>query len=225
MCSMRTICISSPSVSLEWVREICDEIEASTPIADPSRVYVVVNRRALGPVPRAVWARCRAVLEATTDRFVLEQGYPEDADTLPPPANVSAQSGTRLRRVSLRALVVVHVELVRASIVAALREHGIDAIGVADGASAVLELRSRPHDALVADFALPIVSGVELVSWARRELDVGATALVAADKPRCFIPDCDDADIVLGAPLDPAELAALVRAQLTHAEASSRATR
>lgn len=85
----------------------------------------------------------------------------------PPPEALQAGAASDATWRELRILVAEDEPEVRATIVAALEDDGHEVVGAESGAAAMAALAGGPFDLLVADYAMPGMSGAELIAEAR----------------------------------------------------------
>lgn len=114
----------------------------------------------------------------------------------------------------MRILVAEDDPALRAVLVEGLQDFGYQVDAAADGEEAIHQLRFYGYDVAIVDWRMPRVSGLEVVSWARRQdKQTAILMLTARDTVRDRIEGLDSgADDYLVKPFDFGELVARVRA-------------
>ena len=114
----------------------------------------------------------------------------------------------------MRILVAEDDRALRSVLVEGLQEFGYQVDAAADGEEAIEQLRFYGYDVAIVDWRMPRVSGLEVVTWARRhDKQTAMIMLTARDTVRDRIEGLDGgADDYLVKPFDFGELVARVRA-------------
>jgi DNA-binding response OmpR family regulator len=68
-----------------------------------------------------------------------------------------------------------------------LQAHGWNVERAADGFEAIMKFRNRRYRAVVLDYSLPGMDGVEVLTWVRRNLAVAPEVVVLSSERREFL--------------------------------------